>query len=897
MAAFTGPSISELPGWRVGVLFLIFFTVACAYDQGITALDDWLKARRKVGLRRVLRNLQRELGILGLLSLLLAATEAYLLQICISCSGTTCSWDCQPVPGNEEEGGTRRRHLLASDAVDQLSCAQAAETCSPGSEPFWSQLSLIQAHIFLFVVAVVHIIYAAASMLLCLWKLKCWNRFEQHARNHDLQPIRSRFLPRAGDNAFTHTLRCMASVLTGGVNEEVYCGLRRLFCERLDVDRSFDFFRFLVESMEEEFSHVVGINIVLWLLVLLWIMLPSQAYHMFWLSGFSVVAVLIVGIKLQSIVISLAQDAYRVYGSPDSESPAPTVLKTIKLGLKRISGQIIKAPANLAGNVLGSTDDLRSGSGDGKAQDISTQGSNRICQQQQQQQQQLASALDSAADTAAELAVEGAAVQAAGQHAPCETDASQEGGGDGSAQPASGHTLQQHAASEGAWVQRQRQFGEHHRVHKFDLEAGQPLRQAGTSPADATRSSATCPNLLQRCCPWLSSDRRSARQQRLQAARAALRTQSFSETYRGPDAAQLFWFGKPRVLLRIVQAIYFENSLSVAAVLFSVWQHVELDWSQYGSWPLLVGMLALAILVLLFMSLAVLPIYALTTAVGSHSAESVIQLALKRNIKPDIARALQRMSAQPLAAPEFGEQQQLQQEPTLSGNAPAAPQHDGRVAPLAGAVPDALPCGGRSDPAAAISVNPAVLSVRAWAEPPLPEPELERQSMSRLVGAMYQRQLQRHLERSSGRSLAGLGGAAETQRDTMPNGSSSSSTIHRQLSRSSYAGPQAAAQPDLPPEDAAAAASCPAAVGNRWLRQLQVHLKRGTVAADVPASPSNEVNIGRPPAGACGNASSRSSDTGHATLDHVRRLFDAAAEGAGSSEQSFGRSQAIGDSG
>jgi hypothetical protein len=107
--------------------------------------------------------------------------------------------------------------------------------------------------------------------------------------------------------------------------------------------------------MEEEFSHVVGINIVLWLLVLLWIMLPSQvdiphshsclprfllaaccslrvcltaasavapwlqAYHMFWLSGFSVVAVLIVGIKLQSIVISLAQDAYRVYGSPDSE--------------------------------------------------------------------------------------------------------------------------------------------------------------------------------------------------------------------------------------------------------------------------------------------------------------------------------------------------------------------------------------------------------------------------------------------------------------------------------------------------------------------------------------------------------------------------------------------------
>jgi hypothetical protein len=30
----------------------------------------------------------------------------------------------------------------------------------------------MQAHIFLFVVAVVHIIYAAASMLLCLWKVR-----------------------------------------------------------------------------------------------------------------------------------------------------------------------------------------------------------------------------------------------------------------------------------------------------------------------------------------------------------------------------------------------------------------------------------------------------------------------------------------------------------------------------------------------------------------------------------------------------------------------------------------------------------------------------------------------------------------------------------------------------
>lgn len=34
MAEFTGPSMSELPGWRIGIIFIIFFTVAFAWDAG-----------------------------------------------------------------------------------------------------------------------------------------------------------------------------------------------------------------------------------------------------------------------------------------------------------------------------------------------------------------------------------------------------------------------------------------------------------------------------------------------------------------------------------------------------------------------------------------------------------------------------------------------------------------------------------------------------------------------------------------------------------------------------------------------------------------------------------------------------------------------------------------------
>ncbi|EFN55984.1 hypothetical protein CHLNCDRAFT_145348 [Chlorella variabilis] len=444
--------MSELPGWRIGIIFIIFFTVAFAWDAGTAALEGWLKRHHKRGLRHVLQRLQRELLVLGLLSLLLIAFEGYLLKICIPC-GTSCSWDCPAQQGSDAGSGSdggHRRQLLASAALDELSCRQAADTCGPGSEPFWSQLALIQAHVFLFTIAAVHICYACVSMLLCLWKLRRWHRFEQHALQHELRPMSLRSLPRPGDNALTHFLWCIASMLTGGVNAEVYLGLRRLFVERLDVDPSFDFWSFLVESMEEEFSQVVGVNIVLWLLLLVWIMLPGASYQMIWLSSLAVAAVFLVGIKLQSIIICLAQGAYQLYGSRSADESAPA--------------------------------------------------------QQEAQRPQL-----------------------------------------------------------DAWPQ-------------------VPQRE---------------------------------------------RQQQLERQYRGPDAASLFWFGKPRLVLRTIQLVYFENSLSIAAVLFSVWQGVDFDWSRYGGWPFLVSMI-------------------------------VIEHALKKNIKPDMARqvgmlALQRMSAEPRWSPEPGE--------------------------------------------------------------------------------------------------------------------------------------------------------------------------------------------------------------------------------------------------
>ena len=106
--------------------------------------------------------------------------QGYLLKICIPCS-TSCSWDC-PAEGASGGGdGLRRRQLLgaggaggaggsrlllASAAKDELACAEAAATCSVGSEPFWSSLAIIQVGW-----PELESLQAAPPLLLLLWLL------------------------------------------------------------------------------------------------------------------------------------------------------------------------------------------------------------------------------------------------------------------------------------------------------------------------------------------------------------------------------------------------------------------------------------------------------------------------------------------------------------------------------------------------------------------------------------------------------------------------------------------------------------------------------------------------------------------------------------------------------
>lgn len=108
---YVGPSMTELPGWRVGILFALFSLITLIWGKGVRALDRHFRRKGKRGLRHVLRALQEELLALGVTSLVLVAFEVRPwvadeqvlpntpeLQVPATPATALCCWQAQSSP-------------------------------------------------------------------------------------------------------------------------------------------------------------------------------------------------------------------------------------------------------------------------------------------------------------------------------------------------------------------------------------------------------------------------------------------------------------------------------------------------------------------------------------------------------------------------------------------------------------------------------------------------------------------------------------------------------------------------------------------------------------------------------------------------------------------------------
>ncbi|WRX32933.1 Mlo-related protein - like 10 [Theobroma cacao] len=193
-----GRSLEETPTWAVAVVCFVLVLISIIIEHIIHMIGKWLRKKHKRALFEALEKVKSELMLLGFISLLLTVGQGVISDICISEKVGSTWHPCnkkQEEKTNEDVEDTdyenRRRLLTVSDSggVFRRSLAGGSEDkcAAKGKVPFVSSDGIHQLHIFIFVLAVFHVLYCILTMALGRAKMRSWKRWEKETRTIEYQ--------------------------------------------------------------------------------------------------------------------------------------------------------------------------------------------------------------------------------------------------------------------------------------------------------------------------------------------------------------------------------------------------------------------------------------------------------------------------------------------------------------------------------------------------------------------------------------------------------------------------------------------------------------------------------------------------------------------------------------
>ncbi|OMO72550.1 Mlo-related protein [Corchorus capsularis] len=331
-AAKESRSLEETPTWAVAIVCFVLLLISIVIEHVIHLIAKWLKKRHKRALYEALEKIKSELMLLGFISLLLTIVQGTISDICISkAAGATwhpCSKkqksesnkDEDKFSGSDENhqrklltfqgfGGIDERRVLAAGGYDDKCAAKA--------------YGFHQLHIFIFILAVSHVIYCITTLALGRAKMRKWKAWEVETKTVDYQfshdPERFRF---ARDTTFGRRhlsfwsrtpvllwIVCFFRQFIRSVPKVDYLTLRYGFIIAHLAPQSqmkFDFQKYIKRSLEEDFKVVVGINPISWLFAVLFLMFNTHgSYSYLWLPFIPLIIILLVGTKLQVVITEM----------------------------------------------------------------------------------------------------------------------------------------------------------------------------------------------------------------------------------------------------------------------------------------------------------------------------------------------------------------------------------------------------------------------------------------------------------------------------------------------------------------------------------------------------------------------------------------------------------------
>ncbi|RWR95592.1 MLO-like protein 6 [Cinnamomum micranthum f. kanehirae] len=377
MAGGGGRSLQETPTWAVAVVCFVLVVISIFIEYIIHLIGKWLTRRHKRALYEALEKIKQELMLLGFISLLLTVGQGLISKICVPTKvgnswhpcdkkqeakiDTSTHTETSSYDSSDPDESIGRKLLWSSGSEStfrRILAGASYDNCEKkarplfnhylplqiyffffhifleevaasninfveGKVPLISSDGIHQLHIFIFVLALSHVLYCITTMALGRAKMRSWKSWEKETKTAEYEfshdPERFRFaretsFGRRHLNFWTKSpiliwIVCFFRQFVRSVPKVDYLTLRHGFIMAHLAPQSsikFDFRNYIKRSLEEDFKVVVGISPTIWFFAVIFLLFNTHGWYSYlWMPFIPLIVILLVGTKLQVIITQM----------------------------------------------------------------------------------------------------------------------------------------------------------------------------------------------------------------------------------------------------------------------------------------------------------------------------------------------------------------------------------------------------------------------------------------------------------------------------------------------------------------------------------------------------------------------------------------------------------------
>ncbi|PWZ26352.1 MLO-like protein 1 [Zea mays] len=264
-------TLEHTPTWIVASVCSIIVVISLLFERLLHRLGKRLaKGRRKPLYEALLKGATQKICV-----------RESLMNHLLPCPRTTAKTSAHFV-------GTRRL-LAGGGGVSSDYCL------SKGKVPILSVDAIHQLHIFIFVLAVTHVVLSAVTVILGITQTRNWKYWEEKIQqNDDSAPQMIKHVQE---------FKFIKSHFRGhGKRWGIFGWLKH--CRG---HPKFNFYNYMDRAFEGDFKKVVGISWYLWGMLMIFLLLNVHGWYVYiWISVIPFILLLVLGSKMEHIITELA---------------------------------------------------------------------------------------------------------------------------------------------------------------------------------------------------------------------------------------------------------------------------------------------------------------------------------------------------------------------------------------------------------------------------------------------------------------------------------------------------------------------------------------------------------------------------------------------------------------